>query len=142
MKVLPEFLVAIVLMGCFLGAAQAQARTKADIACQPSGEKLTYDCTVKLADSRTGDALSGISLGVGADMPSMPGAHSIRPAKATELAEHGTYRARVTLEMHGDWALQLNLSGPRRDRIVKVLRFEDDRVVEIKPPRPGSRHRH
>jgi hypothetical protein len=34
--------------------------------------------------------------------------------------------------MHGDWALQLNLSGPLRDRIVKVLRFEGSQVKDIR----------
>jgi hypothetical protein len=118
--------------------AHAQARAKADVACKPIGEKLQYDCIFKLTNSGTNAPLSGLGLAVGADMPSMPAAHNVRPVKATEDEEMGTYRARIVLEMHGDWALRLDLSGKVRDRLVKVLRFESDRVVESAP----GRHRH
>jgi hypothetical protein len=41
--------------------------------------------------------------------------------------------------MYGDWALRMDLSGAVRDRAVKLLRFESDRVGEATPaPR---RHR-
>ena len=50
---------------------------------------------------------------VGADMPSMPMAHNVRPVQATAGPEAGTYRARLTLEMHGDWALRIDVTGPR-----------------------------
>ena len=73
-------------------------------------------------------------------MPSMPGIHHLRPAQAEEEeTEKGTYRARLVLDMHGEWALQLNLSGPVRDRVVKLLRFEGAEVTE---PKPGERSRH
>ncbi|NJO22736.1 MAG: hypothetical protein HC868_07070 [Sphingomonadales bacterium] len=78
---------------------------------KPGAEKLQYDCIIKLANARTSEPLSGLTLTIGADMPSMPGAHSVRPIVATEDAGKGVYRALVTLEMHGDWALHLNLSG-------------------------------
>jgi hypothetical protein len=61
-------------------------------------------------------------------MQSMPMMHNVRPVPATPGAQAGTYQARLTLEMHGDWALQLNLSGPLRDRIVTTLRFDPDKV--------------
>jgi hypothetical protein len=81
-------------------------------------------------------------LTVGADMPSMPGAHSVRPVKAVPEDEPGRYRARLELEMHGDWALQLNLAGPLRDRVIKVLRFEGDRVSAPPPQHTPSRQKH
>jgi YtkA-like len=120
--------------------AQAQVRAKADVSCRPAAEKLQYDCTIKLANSRTSEPLSGLTLTVGADMPSMPAVHNVRPVAATEGQDKGTYQARIVLEMYGDWALRLDLSGAVRDRVVKVLRFEGDRVGEA-PPAPG-RHRH
>lgn len=123
-------------------SAYAQVRAKADVSCRPAAEKMQYDCIIKLANSRTSEPLSGLTLTVGADMPSMPGAHSVRPATATEEADKGTYRARIVLEMHGDWALRLNLSGSIRDRVVKVLRFEDGRVGEPAPARNPVLHRH
>jgi hypothetical protein len=75
-------------------------------------------------------------------MPSMPAAHSVRPVKATEEQDKGTYRARIALEMYGDWALRLELSGAVRDRVVKLLRFESDRVGEATPTQAPGRHRH
>jgi hypothetical protein len=117
-----------------LASAHAQVRAKADVDCKPGAEKLQYDCVIKLADARTNEPLSGLTLTIGADMPSMPGAHPVRPTVATEDAGKGVYRALIALEMHGDWALQLNLSGAIRDRVVKVLRFEGDRVGEAVPP--------
>ena len=126
---------------CGLESAQAQVRAKADVDCRPA-EELQYDCVIKLANSRTGEPLSGVTLTVGADMPSMAGAHTVRPVKATEQPDKGTYRARIELEMHGDWALRLDISGAVRDRVVKLLRFEGDRVGEAPPAPPPGRRRH
>jgi hypothetical protein len=75
---------------------------------------------------------------VGADMPSMPMAHNVRPVKAEAGAQPGSYRARLELEMTGVWALRLDLSGPVRDRLISVLRFDDDRVVPASTARPTT----
>ncbi len=120
---------------CAAGVAEAQVRAKADLHCEPAAEVLLYECTAALADSRTGEPLTSLAVAVGADMPSMAGAHSVRPVAATEGPAKGTYRFRLALEMHGDWALLINLSGATRDRVVKVLRFEDGRVGEATPTR-------
>lgn len=122
--------------------AKAQVRAKADIACEPATEKLQYDCTIKLANSRTSEPLSGLDLTVGADMPSMPAAHNVRPVKAAEDLEKGTYKARIALEMYGEWALRLDLGGLIRDRVIKVLRFERDRVGEPTSSRTPSHQHH
>jgi hypothetical protein len=115
-------------------AAPAADRTKAEVACQPTGESLRYECTIKLSNARTGTPLSKVNLSVGADMPSMPMMHNVPSVKAEPTGEAGTYRVRLELEMTGDWALQLNLSGAVRDRVIKALRFEEERVVESSPP--------
>ncbi len=127
---------------CGLEGAHAQVRAKAGVTCKPGTEKLQYDCIIKLANSKTNEPLSGLTLTVGADMPSMPAAHNVRPVGAAEDQEKGTYKARIVLEMYGDWALRLDLSGPVRDRVVKRLRFERDRVGETTPARAPGRHRH
>jgi len=121
------------------GAALAQVRARADVVCSQADGPLNYDCVVKLIDAKSKAPLSGVTLSIGADMPSMPGVHHLRPAQAVEDAETGSYRARLVLDMHGEWALQLNLSGPVRDRVVKLLRFEGADVTE---PKPGERSRH
>lgn len=126
---------------CGLENAHAQVRAKAEVSCRLA-EKLQYDCVIKLANSRTSEPLSGLTLTVSADMPSMPGAHNVRPVKAIEEQDKGTYRARIALEMYGDWALRLELSGAVRDRVVKLLRFESDRVGEATPTQAPGRHRH
>jgi hypothetical protein len=132
-------LAAAVVLSALCGAADAQVRPRADIACKQADGPLSYDCVVKLIDAKSKAPISGVTLSIGADMPSMPGVHHLRPAQAVEDAEKGTYRARLVLDMHGEWALQLNLSGPVRDRVVKVLRFEGADVTE---PKPGERSRH
>jgi hypothetical protein len=120
---------------CMAGVAEAQVRAKAELRCEQASEVLLYECTVALADRRTNEPLAGLAVTVGADMPSMAGAHSVRPVVASEGPVKGTYRFRLELEMHGDWALQINLSGATRDRVVKLLRFEDGRVGEAPPSR-------
>lgn len=124
-------------------AVAQQIRAKAEVTCRPAPDVLEYDCTVTLTNARTRAPLPGVELTIGADMPSMPGAHSVAPVKTTPGAAPGTYQGRLALEMHGDWALSLNLAGPLRDRVVKVLRFEPDSVGEpAARTAPGRRPRH
>ena len=120
--------------------AFGQTRAKATVACRPTGTTLQYDCTIALTNARTREPLGGVTLTVGADMPSMPMMHNVRPIAATPGAQAGTYQARLTLEMHGDWALQLNLSGPLRDRVVTTLRFDPDKVAPATKAAPPHKH--
>jgi len=108
-----------------LGPASALAadRARATVACTPAPEKLAYDCTFKLSNARTGAPLDQAELTIGADMPSMPLAHNVRPVTAAATGVPGEYQARLTLEMHGDWALRLKVAGPVKDQLVEVLRF-------------------
>ena len=115
------------------GAAHAQVRAKAEVTCASAGKTLHYDCIIKLADARSGEPISGVTLLVGADMPSMPGMHNAPPVKATEQPQEGVYTVRLVLEMHGDWAVRLDLSGAVRDRVIAMLRFEGDQVTSVKP---------
>lgn len=119
-------------------AAHGQVRARAEVTCVYAGQVLEYDCTIKLANARSGEPLSGLAVSVGADMPSMPGMHSVRPVKAAEQAEKGVYRVRLELEMHGDWAVQIDLRGAVRDRVIAMLRFEEKEVIDVKPS-PGRR---
>ena len=102
----------------------ADVKAKAEVNCAASPKRLEYDCTIKLTDSRSGAALTGVNVTVGADMPSMPMAHNVKPVKATPGNEPGVYRARIVLEMHGEWAVKVDLAGQVRDRVVKSMRFE------------------
>ena len=102
----------------------AEVKAKAEVSCSATQKPLEYDCTIKLSDSQSGEALAGVEVTVGADMPSMSMAHNVKPAKAMPGNEPGTYRAHIKLEMHGDWVVKVDLVGPVRDRIVKSMRFE------------------
>jgi hypothetical protein len=113
-----------VVLVSFGSGLAAEVKARAEVSCSAAAKPLEYDCTIKLSDSRSGEALTGVEVTVGADMPSMPMAHNVKPAKALPGNEPGTYRAHIKLEMHGDWVLKLDLAGPVRDRIVKSMRFE------------------
>ena len=78
-------------------------RTEADLKCKYSGKDYIYDCIIRL--SRGGEPLSGAQLSVGADMPSMPMAHNLKPVKARPGKKPGEYEARLDLEMPGEWTV-------------------------------------
>jgi len=116
----------------FLAAALAALATPAlaqrlaaDIDCKPAKQALVYDCRIALRESGSGKPVSGADLSVGADMPSMPMAHNVKPVKAKPAKEPGLYTARLELEMHGEWALKLNVRSPVRDVIVKKIDFRE-----------------
>jgi len=113
----------LVLVSSGSGLA-ADVKAKAEVSCSATARPLEYDCSIKLSDQRSGEALTGVDVTVGADMPSMPMAHNVKPAKGMPGNEPGTYRAHIKLEMYGDWAVKVDLVGPVRDRIVKSMRFE------------------
>ena len=109
-----------------LAAAPAAAqRLAADVDCKPTKHDLVYDCRIALKDAKSGQPVSGAEVSVGADMPSMPMAHNVKPVKAKPGTAPGEYDARIELEMYGEWALKLNVRGPARDVIVKKLDFRE-----------------
>ena len=72
-----------------------------------------------LTEAKSGKPVSGAEVSVGADMPSIPMAHTVRPVKAKPGKAPGEYLARIELEMAGEWSLKLNARGPVRDVIAK-----------------------
>jgi YtkA-like len=113
----------ILIAALVLAAVPAYAqRVHAELDCKPTRELLNYDCVIRLTIS--GKPLSGVEVSVGADMPSMPMAHNIKPVQATAGAKPGEYRARLELEMNGEWAVKLRLSGAVRDQIIVKRIFE------------------
>ncbi len=101
----------------------AHAQTpKAELRCKSTGEDFVYDCTIMLR--RGGQPLAGAEVTMSADMPSMPMAHSVKPAKAKPGTKPGEYKARLDLEMLGEWAIKLRLDGPVRDLLVLHYDFD------------------
>jgi hypothetical protein len=112
-----------------LSLALAQT-PQADLRCKATGEDFVYDCTVVLM--RGGQPLRGAEVSVGADMPSMPMAHSVRPAKARPGTKPGEYKVRLELEMLGEWAIKLRLAGPVRDQLILHYEFDGKGATPVK----------
>jgi hypothetical protein len=108
---------------------------QAQLDCTATGSDFTYDCTVMLM--RGGQPLQGAEVTVGADMPSMPMAHNVRPAKAQPGTKPGEYKVRLELEMLGEWAVKLRLAGPVRDQIIVNYDFDSKGAK----PAMGGGHR-
>lgn len=117
---------ALAAAALWCGGAVADERAAADIACQATDERLVYDCDIMLQERDSGAPIEGAEIVVKADMPSMPMAHNVRPVTAEPMDMPGHYHARLPLEMHGEWALTLDVSGPMRDRVVEIVRVGDD----------------
>ncbi len=116
-------LVAALLPALFPAAAQSR-RPQVDLACEAHGMGPLLDCTVRLRAS-DGRPLTGATVTLGATMPSMPMAHTVKPVRALPTAAPGEYRGQLTLEMSGAWAIEIDLAGPVRDRVVRVLMAEE-----------------
>ncbi len=113
-------------LALFLVLVSGQAfsqKLNAKLDCKYTGTDFVYDCTITL--QRGGQPLSGAQVTVGADMPSMPMAHNTKPVKATPTSTPGEYRARLELEMQGEWAVKLRISGPVRDQLVLHYLFTE-----------------
>jgi hypothetical protein len=98
-------------------------RVQGELACKPTKTDFIFDCTIKLA--RNGQPLSGAQITVGADMPSMPMAHNVKPVKAKPGKAPGEYAAMLDLEMLGEWAVKLRLGGPVKDQLILLYEFDE-----------------
>ncbi len=101
---------------------KALGKMMAEVECKGTEEKLVYDCMIYLTDMKTKKKLDRAKFVVGADMPSMPGAHNVKPVMAHSMGM-GMYHVRLNLEMYGEWVLKMDFTKPRRDRIVKKMIF-------------------
>ncbi|MCY4590581.1 MAG: FixH family protein [Alphaproteobacteria bacterium] len=115
---------AVAAAGCLSAVADAGERKAARVECTPVEQQaLVYDCMFALKGRKSGSPIAGAEFTVGAEMPSMPGAHNILPVTAEPHGKPGMYRARITLDMTGEWALKLDFTRPDRDRLVEKLHF-------------------
>src|SRR5262249_18092422 len=113
------------------GAAPPPARGGgAGLACRATPPAHVYDCVLTLSSG--GKPLQGAGVVVGVDMPSMPLAHSVAPVTATPGAAPGEYHFRLALEMHGEWAVKLRLSGPVRDQLILHYDFDGTRASPVR----------
>lgn len=126
----------LVSMLGFSSAALGQ-KVVGSMDCRHIGTDFVYDCTVKL--QKAGKPLEGVRITIGADMPSMPMAHNIKPVVASPGDAPGEYRARLDLDMIGEWAVKLRLSGAVRDQLVVLYHFDERGSRLGKPPAARSR---
>lgn len=98
------------------GAQQVQAK----LDCKLSDTDFVYDCIIRLKPPKR-----GVRISVSAEMPSMPMQHDTAPVRATPGKAPGEYRAQLDLEMPGEWAVTLRLSGAARDVLVLNHSFPD-----------------
>ena len=126
-------------MLCATLPASAAPRPEVDLQCVAFGTGPQLECTVRL---RAGGApLAGAQVPLGAAMPSMPMAHTVKPAAAVHTGQPGEYRGRLALEMTGVWAVQVDVAKPVRDRVVRPLRIdecEDGRRCAVPPAAPPT----
>jgi hypothetical protein len=114
---------AVVLLASLAsGCAPPEPLTiEARVSCVPETRALRQLCTVALSDRKTGRPVEGATVTLHADMPSMPLAHSVRPAPARPGAAAGTYHGTLELEMTGRWVVAVRISGPVNDQITHAL---------------------
>ena len=112
-------------------------RVQGELDCRPTKTDFIYDCKIRLA--RGGQPLSDAQITVGADMPSMPMAHNVRPVKAKPGKSPGEYQAKLDLEMLGEWAVKLRLAGPVKDQLILLYDFDEKGARPVirsgRPPR-------
>ena len=111
--------------------ASAQ-RVHAELSCALTKTDFIYECTIRLA--RDGQPLPGAQITVGADMPSMPMAHNVKPARAKAGKAPGEYQATLDLEMLGEWAVKLRLGGPVKDQLILLYAFDEKGARPVKRP--------
>ena len=122
-----KILLALILLLPLPALAQ---KVRGEMDCRFTGTDFVYDCTIRL--QRGAAPLHGARVSVGADMPSMPMAHNIRPVIATPGKAPGEYLATLDLDMIGEWAIKLRLSGPVRDQVVLLYQFDERGARAVK----------
>ena len=87
------------------------------VECAATDVRLAYDCIITLTNKKTRQAIKDAEFTVSADMTSMPGAHSVEPVAVMNHGM-GMYHVQLVLEMYGEWALIMDFTLPKRDRVV------------------------
>ena len=117
---IPRFLSVVGLALWFLvipTSSSAADKKSAQVECAATDVRLAYDCIITLTNKKTGQAIKDVEFTVSADMPSMPGAHAIKPVGVMNHGM-GMYHVQLVLEMYGEWALTMDFTHPNRDRVV------------------------
>ena len=98
-------------------SSPAADKKSAQVECAATDIRLAYDCIITLTNKKTGQAIKDAEFTVSADMTSMPGAHTVEPVAVINHGK-GMYQVHLPLEMYGQWALTMDFTQPKRDRVV------------------------
>ena len=108
-------------LACLAAPALAGERTAAEVSCAPTEEALVYSCTIAVTGRKSAEPVVAEALSVKVDMPSMAMAHNIPPATAKPMdGMPGHYTATLELEMHGEWALAIEVDGKTAGTAARV----------------------
>jgi len=108
-------------LACLAAPALAGERAAAEVSCAPTEEALVYSCTIAVTGRKSAEPVVAEALSVKADMPSMAMAHNIPPATAKPMdGMPGHYMAILELEMHGEWALAIEVDGKTAGTAARV----------------------
>ena len=133
--------------------ASGSGKPQVALQCVSYGKGPMLDCLVDVKRAE-GTPLDGAQLTLGALMPSMPMAHTIKPMKAAATGVPGQYKATLELEMLGVWAVDVDIAGPLREKVSRNLLVHEckgnDRCAATPakpsdmtaPMRHGAGHRH
>ena len=95
---------------------------KTKTSCEETEKKLVYYCLVQITNN--GKPAPNSIATVGADMPSMPMAHNIKPVPIfSNNIQLGEYQFEIELEMRGRWMFEYNFSNPKKNRVFEKLDF-------------------
>ena len=117
---IPRFLLVVGLALWFLvisTSSPAADKKSGQVECAATDVRLAYDCIITLTNKKTRQTIKDAEFTVSADMPSMPGAHTVKPVAVMNHGM-GMYHVQLVLEMYGEWALIMGFTLPKRDRVV------------------------
>jgi uncharacterized GH25 family protein len=90
---------------------------------EKTGKPLEREARLTVIDKQ-GQPVSGASIEVNVDMPSMPMMHKVPKAIAEPAGQPGLYKTRFTLEMAGEWAAQIEVRSPVRTKVIKKFNVD------------------
>ena len=134
-------LIALVFVFGLLPFSAFSMMVKSQTECRATNEKFQYNCKVIFLQKQ--EPITGYSGLVGASMPSMAMAHSVKPVEFFEKEKMpGHYEYTIQLEMLGEWMLQYDISQPKRNRVLEKLTFDKIASKAINKKHGHSDHKH
>lgn len=103
--------------------AQAAGPLSVEWTLEKTSKPLEREAVLTVTNAQ-GQPVSGASIEVNVDMPSMPMMHKVPKAIAEPAAEPGRYKTRFALEMAGEWAAQIEVKGPMRTKVIKKFNVD------------------